>query len=173
MATFVRYEQGGVARHGEVRDGLIHPLKGTFPEFSQTNEPTVGLDDVKLLAPILPSKIVAIGPGYNVYMQGAPGPERPYYWIKPASALQDPEGDIRLPPGITVNHEAEIAIVIGRRARKVSPDEAMDYVFGYTACNDVTGGDMADRAAYLQTQLFLDGKIFDTFAPLGLSLIHI
>ncbi len=171
MAKIVRYESGGVIGYGDLRGGEVHPLAGDFPELAPTGQDPVALSAVKLLAPVLPSKIVAIGPGYRVYMQGGPEPERPYYWIKPTSTVQDPEGEIVLPPGITVNHEAEIAIVIGKRAHKISPQQAMDHVFGYTCCIDVTAGDMADMRAYQQSQLFLDGKIFDTFAPLGPCMV--
>ena len=167
MAKIVRYDSSGAIGYGELRGEDIHPLAGEFPNFSASGAPPVPLASVSLLAPVTPSKIVAIGPGYKVYMQGGPEPERPYYWIKPPSTVQNPEGEIVLPPGITVNHEAEIAIVIGKRARKVSPEQALDHVFGYTCCIDVTAGDMADMLAYQQSQLFLDGKIFDTFAPLG------
>jgi 2-keto-4-pentenoate hydratase/2-oxohepta-3-ene-1,7-dioic acid hydratase in catechol pathway len=167
MARIVRFESAGSIGYGELQGDEIRPLSGDFPDFAPSAAPPVALSSVKLLAPVVPGKIIAIGPGYRVYMQGGPGPERPYYWIKPTSTVQDPEGEIVLPPGITVNHEAEIAIVIGKRARKVPPEQAMEHVFGYTCCIDVTAGDMADMLAYQQSQLFLDGKIFDTFAPLG------
>lgn len=171
MAKYVRYESEGSVAFGELVGDEVHPLEGEFPSLVASEAPSVPLASVKLLAPVVPSKIVAIGPGYKVYMQGGPGPERPYYWIKPTSTLQDPEGEIVLPPGITVNHEAEIAIVIGKQARKVSPEQAMDHVFGYTCCIDVTAGEMADMLAYQSSQLFLDGKIFDTFAPLGPCIV--
>lgn len=167
MAKIVRYEAGGSTGYGELRGEEVQPLAGDFPHFAPGDAPPVPLASVRLLAPVVPNKIIAIGPGYKIYTQGGPGPERPYYWIKPTSTVQDPEGPIVLPPGITVNHEAEIAIVIGKRARKVSPEQAMEHVFGYTCCIDVTAGDMADMLVYQQSQLFLDGKIFDTFAPLG------
>ncbi|MCB2048197.1 MAG: fumarylacetoacetate hydrolase family protein [Novosphingobium sp.] len=167
MARIVRYEHNGTSGWGELRDEQVFPLNGSFPEFAPGSGNTLALSEVKLLAPVVPGKIVAIGPGYKIYMQGGPEPERPHYWIKAANTVQDPEGEIVLPPGLTVNHEAEIAIVIGKRARKVAPEQAMHHVFGYTCCIDVTAGDMSDMLAYQQSQLFLDGKIFDTFAPLG------
>lgn len=164
----VRYSHQGSTSYGELKGQAITPLTGDLDKLMPApGAGDVPLEDVKLLAPCQPSKIVAIGPGYKIYSQGGPGPERPYYWLKGPNTVQDPEGDIVLPPGLVVNHEAEIAIVIARKARKVSPEEAMDYVLGYTCCVDVTAGDMSDMMAYTQTQLFLDGKIFDTFAPLG------
>lgn len=164
----VRYENEGMDHFGELRAETIVPLTGSIGELApDMSAPVVALKDVKLLAPAVPSKIIAIGPGYKILLQGSPAPERPYYWVKPSTTVQRPDGDIVLPPGITVNHEAEIAIVIGKEARNVTPDEALDHVLGYTCCIDVTAGEMEDRAAYLQSQLFLDGKIFDTFAPIG------
>jgi 2-keto-4-pentenoate hydratase/2-oxohepta-3-ene-1,7-dioic acid hydratase in catechol pathway len=170
MAKIVRYEHQGVG-YGELRGDQIHPLSGDFPDFTPRSSAPIPLASVKLLAPVMPGKIIAIGPGYRVYMQGGPGPERPYYWIKPTSTVQHPEGEIILPPGLIVNHEAEIAIVIGQRARNVAPEQALGHVFGYTCCIDVTAGDMSDMLAYQQSQLFLDGKIFDTFAPLGPCIV--
>lgn len=164
----VRYEHQGKTSYGELKDNMITPLTGELHDLSPVSGASaVPLEDVNLLAPAEPSKIIAIGPGYNILLQGAPAPERPYYWIKPSTAVLDPEGDIVLPPGLTVNHEAEIAIVMGTKTRNVSAEEALDHVLGYTCCIDVTAGDMSDRAAYPRTQLFVDGKIFDTFAPIG------
>lgn len=164
----VRYSHRGKASHGELQGETIVPLSGSLDTLTPTQGASaLSLGEVKLLAPVVPSKIVAIGPGYKAHLDGGPGPERPYYWIKPSSTVQDPDGEITLPAGLTVNHESEIAIVIGRTASKVSPEEALDHVLGYTCCLDVTAGEMSDRAAYMQTQLFLDGKIFDSFAPLG------
>ncbi len=168
----VRYAHGGEISLGELDGETIRPLTGELDDLRPApDSPTVRLDEVKLLAPTMPTKIVAIGPGYKIYSQGGPGPERPYYWLKGPNTVLDPEGEIVLPSGLIVNHEAEIAIVIGKRARKVSPAEALDHVLEYTCCVDVTAGDMSDMATYLQTQLFLDGKIFDTFAPLGPAIV--
>jgi 2-keto-4-pentenoate hydratase/2-oxohepta-3-ene-1,7-dioic acid hydratase in catechol pathway len=163
-----RYLQGGHASYGELAGENILPLEGSLEKLTRVNGAApVPLKDVKLLAPTVPSKVIAIGPGYKAHLHGAPGPERPYFWIKPSTAVLDPEGDVVLPPHLIVNHESELAIVIGRRAKNVSPQDAGRYILGYTCCLDVTAGDMSDRVAYMQSQLFLDGKIFDTFAPLG------
>jgi 2-keto-4-pentenoate hydratase/2-oxohepta-3-ene-1,7-dioic acid hydratase in catechol pathway len=146
----------------------ILPLEGSLEKLTRVNGASpVPLKSTRLLAPTVPSKVIAIGPGYKVHLHGAPAPERPYYWIKPSTAVLDPEGEVVLPPHLTVNHESEIAIVISQKAKNVTPQNAGRYILGYTCCLDVTAGDMSDRAAYMQSQLFLDGKIFDTFAPLG------
>ena len=164
----VRYSYGGQESYGSLDGETIAPLEGPIEALRPAKGArSVAIGEVRLLAPTKPSKIVAIGPGYKALVAGRPTPPRPFFWIKPSTTLQDPEGDILLPPGLTVNHEAEIAIVIGREARNVSPHQAMDHVLGYTCIHDVTAGDMSDMLVYLQSQLFLDGKIFDTFAPIG------
>jgi 2-keto-4-pentenoate hydratase/2-oxohepta-3-ene-1,7-dioic acid hydratase in catechol pathway len=168
----VRYLSAGHAFYGEIVGDSILPLEGPIENLTRVaGGSPVPARTARLLAPTLPSKIIAIGPGYRVHLHGGPAPERPYYWIKPSTAVLDPEGDIVLPPNITVNHESEIAIVIGRKAKNVAPRDAANYILGYTCCHDVTAGDMSDRAAYMQSQLFLDGKIFDTFAPLGPRIV--
>jgi len=164
----VRYLQGSQPSFGELEGENILPLQGSLENLTRVKGGSpVPLRTTRLLAPTAPSKIIAIGPGYKVHLQGGPALERPYYWLKPSTAVLDPEGEIVLPPNLTVNHESEIAIVIARTAKHIAPQDAGRYILGYTCCNDVSAGDMSDRAAYMQSQLFLDGKIFDTFAPLG------
>ena len=168
----VRYSHAGKTSYGDLQDDKIVPLDGPLENLTPAKgASSVALSAVKLLAPSTPSKIVAIGPGYKTLVKGGPGFERPYFWIKPSTTVLDPEGEIELPPGLTVNHEAEIAMVIGRKAKNVAPQDAAEYILGYTICHDVTAGNMADRAEYMQSQLFLDGKIFDTFAPFGPAIV--
>lgn len=170
MAKYVRFEQNGV-HVGELRGDQIIPLKGELPNFSETGEAPIPLSAVRLLAPVVPSKIVAVGPNYRAHFTaaGISPPPRPYLWIKPSSALLDPEGEIRYP--ITdvpmVCHESELAIVIGRTASNVDVETARTCIFGYSCINDVSAGELTNMAAYLQSQFFVDGKIFDTFAPFG------
>ena len=123
---------------------------------------------VKLLAPAVPTKIIAVGPNYKIYFRdGSPPPAQPMLWTKPASCLNDPEGTIEIPSGHTINHESELAMVIGKRAKDIDPSKAQEYIFGYTCMNDVTAGDFASPGAFAASHYFVDGKIFDTFAPLG------
>lgn len=168
MAKYVRFEYNGV-RFGELRGDQIIPLQGELPNFSATGEAPIQLSAVRLLAPVVPSKIVAVGPNYRAHLGGNPPPPRPYLWIKPTSALLDPEGEIRYP--ITdvpmVCHESELAIVIGRTTSNVDVETARANIFGYSCINDVSAGELTNMAAYLQSQFFVDGKVFDTFAPLG------
>lgn len=167
MAVYVRYAGDG-PRFGELVGDMIHPLTGAPGSFAPSGEAPVAAASVRLLAPVEPSKIVAVGPNYKAHLQGGDPPGRPYYWIKPSTAVLDPEGIIELPaePPM-VCHESELAIVIGKRLRKVSPDEAAAGIFGYSCINDVSAGQLTDMAAYFASQYFVDGKIYDTFAPIG------
>jgi 2-keto-4-pentenoate hydratase/2-oxohepta-3-ene-1,7-dioic acid hydratase in catechol pathway len=124
------------------------------------------LDDVRLLAPVLPSKIVAIGKNYAEHIQemgGAEPPPDPVLFLKPSTAVVGPGDAIALPPqSAEVHHEAELAVVIGRLCRDVPLDRAAEAVLGYTCANDVTARDLQKRDGQ-----WARAKGFDTFAPLG------
>ena len=116
-------------------------------------------------APIVPSKLVCVGLNYKDHaaeMKKVIPPE-PLLFTKPPSSLLDPGGAILIPPGVgTIHYEAELAIVIGRRAHRVKAADAWDYVFGVTCLNDITARDIQNK----ETQ-YTRAKGFDTFAPLG------
>ena len=171
MTKYVRYRCQQIVRFGELRDREIHPLQGTFGALLPSHESPIGLDEVELLAPTVPTKIIAIGPNYKVYFPQGGAPSQPMLWTKPATCLNGPEGTIDLPPGHTINHEVELAIVIGKRAKDVELSKAHDYIFGFTCMNDVTAGDFSTPGAFPSSHYFVDGKIFDTFAPLGPCII--
>jgi 2-keto-4-pentenoate hydratase/2-oxohepta-3-ene-1,7-dioic acid hydratase in catechol pathway len=120
---------------------------------------------VEVLAPCQPSKIVAIGRNYVAHAQehGADVPEYPLIFLKPASAIIGPDTPIWLPPqSKQVEHESELAVVIGREARRVEAEKALEHVLGYTCGNDVTARDL-QRTDGQWTR----AKGFDTFCPLG------
>ena len=124
-----------------------------------------GLAGVKILAPVQPSKIVCIGLNYKDHAaeQGKALPAEPLLFIKPASAVIGPGDPIMLPPGIgRVDHEAELGIVIGKRAHRVPAANAWDYILGMICVNDVTARDLQKKE--LQ---YTRCKGFDTFAPIG------
>ncbi len=135
------------------------------------------LEDVRLLAPILyPDAIFCAFANFTDHMQEMSGrtpPDktkvRPLHFIKlGAHCVIGPEAEVRLPShSAKVDWEAELAAVIGRPARNVSAEEAMDYVAGYTILNDLSLRDQGRRQDWNNTQDFLSGKSFDTGAPLG------
>ena len=156
--AFVAIEEaagGQIVR--EIRD---HPF-GT-PEFSGRSWP---LADVRLLAPILPSKVVAVGRNYADHAAelGHTVPEEPIIFLKPSTSVIGPNARILLPPSSArVDFEGELAVVIGRPAREVLAENAASVILGYTVGNDVTARDLQRKDVQ-----FTRGKGFNTFCPIG------
>jgi 2-keto-4-pentenoate hydratase/2-oxohepta-3-ene-1,7-dioic acid hydratase in catechol pathway len=123
------------------------------------------LPDVRLVAPILPSKVVAVGKNYADHARemGGEAPSSPVIFLKPSTSVIGPGDLIRVPPESTrVDHEAELAVVIGRPARDVSRADALTHVLGYTAANDVTARDQQKADGQ-----FTRAKGHDSFCPIG------
>ncbi|MGY1746697.1 fumarylacetoacetate hydrolase family protein [Blastococcus sp. SYSU D00695] len=148
-------------------DGQVAQIEGhPFGTISFTGQ-RFPQADVRLLSPILPSKVVCVGKNYADHvkeMNTGDAPKEPLLFLKPSTSVIGPGDAIRIPPGSTnVHHEAELAVVIGARgARNVSPEQVAGSVFGYTIGNDVTERDM-QRSDGQWTR----AKGFDSFCPLG------
>jgi 2-keto-4-pentenoate hydratase/2-oxohepta-3-ene-1,7-dioic acid hydratase in catechol pathway len=155
-----RFAAAGAVHDGEMVGDTVHSLLPTGERGR-----SFGLDEVTLLAPCRPTKIVAVGVNYRAHAVefGKPVPEEPLLFLKPPSALLGPGGEIRLPRmSSLIHHEAELAAVIGRRAHAVTPDDARRAILGFTCFNDVTARDLQRKDGQ-----FTRGKGFDTFAPVG------
>ena len=156
---FFALEQDGVLRRA-VQDGAT-----IFDGYTAGPAVDGGLGAVTVHAPVIPSKLVCVGLNYKDHaaeMKKVIPPE-PLLFMKPPSSVLDPGGAILIPPGIgTIHYEAELAIVIGRRAHRVSAADAWNYVLGVTCLNDVTARDIQNK----ETQ-YTRAKGFDTFAPIG------
>lgn len=127
------------------------------------------LKPFQLLAPAIPSKIVAVGLNYNDHIKemGHENVKEPVLFLKPSSALLAPEGKIEYPlASKRVDYEAELAVVLKARLRKASPAEALKAVWGYTCCNDVTARDLQRTDVQ-----WARAKGYDTFCPLGPWLV--
>jgi 2-keto-4-pentenoate hydratase/2-oxohepta-3-ene-1,7-dioic acid hydratase in catechol pathway len=147
-----------------LRDALIEGVDLAGTPGASAARP---LGEVRFLRPLTsPSKVLAIGRNYAEHAKETGGdvPTSPVAFVKTNNALNDPETPVTWSRAGSqkVDYEAELAVVIGRRARKVSEAEALHYVFGYTCCNDVTARD----AQYGDGQ-WVRGKSFDTFCPMG------
>ena len=158
----IRYSANGTVAFGALDDDLVTPLGANL---KPSGAAPVPLSSVRLLAPVTPSKIVAIGLNYADHAAEANRelPKEPMLFIKPSTAVIGP-GDEIIYPRHTANlhYEGELAIVIGKPARNVALADARGYVLGYTCANDVTARDLQRRDVQ-----FTRGKGFDTFAPLG------
>ena len=156
-------------RYAGLLGSNVFPLTAGY-NFEQiiipNQESVLALDDVKLLAPVVPSKIVCVGRNYREHAAelGNKMPDEPLLFLKAPSAVIGPGDEIVLPAASQqVEHEGELGVVIGRVARNLSSsDDPLNYVFGYTCLNDVTARDLQRKDVQ-----FTRGKSFDTFCPVG------
>lgn len=146
----------------------ISPLASANPFDSplRAGADKINLSEVRLLAPVIPSKIVCVGRNYKDHAAelGNSMPLEPLLFLKPPSAIIAPGESIELPPlSNQVEHEGELGAVIGRTTRRLNAaDDALAYVFGYTCVNDVTARDLQRKDVQ-----FTRAKSFDTFCPVG------
>ncbi len=163
---FIRYQnEKDAPRFGWVLEDLIGPIEGSPYQEYRRLEATTPINTVRLLAPVEPSKIICVGRNYVAHAQehGAEVPEVPLLSLKPPTSLIGPNATILLPPqSSNVEHEAELVVVIGRRGRWIQPENALEYVLGYTIGNDVTARDLQRRDGQ-----WTRSKGFDTFCPIG------
>lgn len=162
----IRYQkENGEILTGWVFEDKVGPIHGDVFKEYQRGEATLLLESVRLLAPLKPGKIICVGRNYAAHAEehGAEVPEIPLLFFKPPSSVIGPGESIVLPPqSAQVEHEAELAVVIGRRGYWITPEAAMHHVFGFTLANDVTARDL-QRSDGQWTR----AKGFDTFCPLG------
>ena len=151
--------------YGIVRGDEVVVIEGTpFGPYSETDR-RFSLGEVKLSAPVEPSKIVCVGLNYadHAAETGKALPDEPCLFMKPATAVIGPGETIIYPAMASrVDHEAELAIVIAKRAKDVPEESWRDYVLGYTCFNDVTARDLQAKDGQ-----WTRAKGFDTFAPVG------
>lgn len=154
---------GGAVRFVVEEDGESRLVEGD-PFGVWRAGPAVTVDASQWLAPLDPGKIVGIGRNYRDHAaeRAKPVPTEPLVFLKPPSSVIGPGQPIVLPPVGRVDHEGELAVVIGRRATRVRREDARAYVFGLTCINDVTARGLQDQGFQ-----FSHAKGFDTFAPLG------
>jgi len=167
---FIRYQTDSTpAGFGWILDtpegSFVGPIDGSpLGEFRRLDA-DVPLENVRLLAPVRPGKIICIGRNYVAHAKEheVEVPEVPLLFLKPPSAVIGPGENIVLPPqSQRIEHEAEMVVVIGKKGRWIPIDEALDYVLGDTLGNDVTARDLQRRDGQ-----WTRGKGFDTFCPIG------
>lgn len=152
-------------KYGWILDDQVGLIEGdVFSEYRRL-EPALPLDKAELLAPVNPSKIVCIARNYEDHARehGVETPEIPMIFLKPPSAVTNPGGTIIIPPfSGQVEHEAELAVVIGKKGRWIEPGGVREHILGYTIANDVTARDLQRK-----DNQWSRAKGFDTFCPLG------
>ena len=163
----LRFRYGDRIATGAIDVGSddIAVLRGTFFEDPLPTGETVPLDDVHVLAPVLPSKLVCVGKNYADHAAefGMEVPAEPLLFLKPSTAVIGPNDPIRLLPiSRRIDYEGELAVVIGRLAKDVRAEEAFKVILGYTCANDVTLRDLQKT-----DDQWARAKGFDGSAPLG------
>src|SRR5438067_5882411 len=161
----VRFRFGERIATGVLDGGDVQPLRGTFFEEPVPTGDAIPADDVRLLAPVLPSKVVAVGKNYPEHAaeMGGEVPEEPLVFLKPSTAVIGP-GDPIAYPAISrrMDYEGELAAVVGRLVRRATSEDAARAILGYTCANDVTLRDLQATDGQ-----WTRAKGFDTSCPLG------
>jgi 2-keto-4-pentenoate hydratase/2-oxohepta-3-ene-1,7-dioic acid hydratase in catechol pathway len=164
---FIRFIKQGSAepKFGWIYEDRVGEIEGDlFSEYRRLEADTP-IEKVKLLAPLIPGKIVAVGWNYIDHAREFDRaiPEFPIVFLKPPSSVIGMGDGIVLPEiSKKVEHECELALVIGKKGKNILPEEAYSHIFGYTAANDVTARDLQKS-----DDTWTRGKGFDTFCPLG------
>jgi 2-keto-4-pentenoate hydratase/2-oxohepta-3-ene-1,7-dioic acid hydratase in catechol pathway len=161
----VRFSKQKKVAYGVINGDLVTEISGDIYNHYHLTDTNYPLKDLKLLAPCLPTKIVAVGLNYRFHAEEVRMkiPEEPLLFLKPSSAVIGPNDRIVYPSmSHRVDYEAELGVVIGKEARSVSVSQAKEYILGYSCFNDVTARDLQAK-----DKQFTRSKSFDTFAPIG------
>ena len=163
---YARFEYRGDERYGAVQGEELLELDGSILGDAKETGRRYQISAVKLLPPILPTKIVCIGQNYLEHIReiGATPPTQPLYFLKPPSSLIGTGDSIIYPRNATrVDYEGELAVVIKKSMKDVPNEKAKEYILGYSCFNDVTERDLVTKAPLNLTL----GKSFDTFGAFG------
>lgn len=159
---FIRYAKGQTQYRGILDGNIIKRINGTiFHDYSLSAE-TENINDVVILPPVLPSKIIGFRKNYNDKREEIGEPK---IFMKPQSSIIAHNENIILPKNEIVKIEGELAVIIGKKAKNVAECHAMQHILGYTVANDITA---QQKEADLNVTM---GKFFDTFTPLGPCIV--
>jgi 2-keto-4-pentenoate hydratase/2-oxohepta-3-ene-1,7-dioic acid hydratase in catechol pathway len=164
MPIYGRFLVDGVARHAEIDGDTAHFIDDLFGSARRNGE-TASINGLKVLPPVAPSKLLAIGLNYADHAKesGKPVPDVPLMWLKAPSAIIAQGEAVQVAyPDHQTDYEAELTVVIGRRCKGATAENALDYVLGYT-----NGQDISDRDVQFSESQWARAKSFDTYAPLG------
>jgi len=167
VKRFARFRLNDEEHYGLLED-KVYPITGDIFCQHEVSSSGFDLDEVKLLPPCRPTKIVLVGLNYRDHIKesqssGQNIPEEPIIFLKPPSSLIATEEEILYPAQTRrLDFEAELALVMRRKCRNITPENAGDYIFGYTCLNDITARDLQKKDVQWSR-----AKGFDTFCPLG------
>ncbi|MBI4905486.1 MAG: fumarylacetoacetate hydrolase family protein [Acidobacteria bacterium] len=167
---FVRFRAQGQIAHGLVEGEDVRVIQGDILGNYKVTATKRKVGEVKLLYPIVPPKVLAVGLNYKSHIGNRTPPSQPEMFYKPITCLQNPEEPIRIPTGAkNVHYEGELVIVIGKRLNAASKDEARAGIFGATCGNDVSERDWQNGAK--KDLQWWRAKGADTFGPMGPAIV--
>jgi 2-keto-4-pentenoate hydratase/2-oxohepta-3-ene-1,7-dioic acid hydratase in catechol pathway len=170
VTKFVRFRSGLTASYGILEGDVIRQLRGGLLDPPDETGAVFKLADVAILAPGQPGKIMAVGLNYKSHLGGRPQPAHPEMFYKPVTAIQDPEGPIVIPRDATdLHYEGELVVVMGKKVRNVTPEEAGPAIFGVTCGNDVSERNWQHGSG--KDLQWWRAKGCDTFAPFGPAVV--
>ncbi|WP_110648858.1 fumarylacetoacetate hydrolase family protein [Salinicola peritrichatus] len=167
---YIRFMHDGQEKQGFLTQGIIRILDGDMLQGGKISNETLDFDEVSLLAPCCPSKVVCIGLNYKDHAKemNMDMPKEPLLFMKPSTSVIGDKNPIVAPPQSQhLEYEAELAIVISQPAKNISVEDAENYIFGYSCANDFTARDLQ-----LADKQWTRGKSFDTFCPVGPGIVN-
>lgn len=165
---FIRFFQAGRVAYGTLDGETVHELSGSFLTGGRPIGKSIALSAVRLLAPVEPSKVIAVGLNYKSHIGNRPAPTYPGLFAKLPTSIIGPEEPIVFPPEAgDVHFEGELVVVIGKKAKDIPESEVPGYVFGVTAGNDVS-----ERRWQKEDLQWLRAKGSDTFGPIGPAVVQ-
>lgn len=163
VTRYLRYAYQGRTAYGMLEGETIRELSGSPLGAARPTGATVRLADVRILAPVEPSKVIAVGLNYRSHLGERPVPAYPGLFAKLPTSIVGPGDGIVMPPDATdLHYEGEMVIVIGKQAHNVPEASALEYVFGVTAGNDVS-----ERGWQRNDLQWFRAKASDSFGPIG------
>jgi 2-keto-4-pentenoate hydratase/2-oxohepta-3-ene-1,7-dioic acid hydratase in catechol pathway len=163
VTTYVRFEYQSQTAYGVLEGESIHELAGDLFAAARRTGRTIRLSDARLLAPVEPSKVIAVGLNYRSQLGDRPVAAYPGLFAKYPTSIVGPGANIVIPEGAqNVHYDGELVVVIGKRAQNVAAERAHEYIFGVTAGNDVS-----ERDWQRDDLQWLRAKASDTFGPVG------
>jgi 2-keto-4-pentenoate hydratase/2-oxohepta-3-ene-1,7-dioic acid hydratase in catechol pathway len=167
----VRYRYQNQEGYGAFEGSLLKIIEGDLWGDFKVSDKTILLKEVKVLPPVIPSKVVAVGLNYAKHVteiaKDREVPKEPLLFIKPSTSIIGPDEKIVRPrKSDDLHYEGELAVVMKRRAKGIETQEARDYVLGYTCLNDVTARDWQKKDGQ-----WTRAKSFDTFCPIGPAIV--
>jgi 2-keto-4-pentenoate hydratase/2-oxohepta-3-ene-1,7-dioic acid hydratase in catechol pathway len=174
VTRYVRYSHRDRISYGILDGESIRELRGDLFASPQPTGVTVRRSEVRLLAPLDPARVSkVVGVAINTRRPGLEAPvPHPRWFAKFPSSLNDPDGDVEMPPEATnLNYEGELVVVIGKRARHVSEADALSHVFGYTVGNDFSENTWYGERQGVNEPTRLLSKGMDSWAPIGPAIV--